>query len=145
MAEKHAKSATRKTNSRSRHALRDAGSSKFEDAATYKRNSKTKAKSGVNANSELADSIATGLKQAIAYAKGKPAPGTILHKTVDVAAIRDRTGLSQSEFAKRFGLDVTAVQAWEQGRRAPERTARVLLQVIDSDPRAVIEALRRAS
>ena len=36
---------------------------------------------------------------------------------------------------------VRAVQEWEQGRRVPDRAARVLLTVIDRDPEAVVRAL----
>ena len=39
------------------------------------------------------------------------------------------------------GLDVRAVQEWEQGRRVPDRAARVLLTVIDRDPESVVRAL----
>jgi putative transcriptional regulator len=58
---------------------------------------------------------------------------------VDVAKLRHRLGLSQSGFAR--GLDVTAIHAWEQGRRRPDRTARILLAVIASEPAAVRRAL----
>lgn len=60
---------------------------------------------------------------------------------VDVAALRARMDLSQVAFAREFGLDVTAVQAWEQGRRRPDRTARILLAVIATEPGAVRRAL----
>ena len=40
-----------------------------------------------------------------------------------------------------FGLDVDAVQAWEQHRRRPDRTARILLAVIAREPEAVRRAL----
>ena len=53
------------------------------------------------------DSISIGLNQALAYAQGKTA-GARLHKIeipeVDVALIRQKTGLSQSDFAKASGL-----------------------------------------
>jgi len=49
--------------------------------------------------------------------------------------------LSQSAFARTFGLDLGAVQAWEQGRRQPDRAARILLAVIASEPGAVLRAL----
>jgi putative transcriptional regulator len=65
-------------------------------------------------------------------------------EAVDVAALRHALGLSQAAFARRFGLDVTAVQAWEQGRRRPDRTARVLLAVIAREPEAVRRALAAA-
>ena len=62
---------------------------------------------------------------------------------VDVAKLRRRLGLSQSGFARAFGLDVTAIHAWEQGRRRPDRTARILLAVIANEPTAVRRALAK--
>ena len=58
-----------------------------------------------------------------------------------LVAIRKRLKLSRRNFAERFGLDTRAVQDREQGRRVPERAARVLLTVIDRDPEAVRRAL----
>lgn len=60
---------------------------------------------------------------------------------VDVRAIRARTGLSQTAFAKRFGFSASAIREWEQGRRQPEAAARVLLLVIASKPEVVEEVL----
>ena len=51
--------------------------------------------------------------------------------------------LSRQKFVDRFGLDARAVQEWEQGRRIPDRAARVLLTVIDRDPEAVARALNK--
>ena len=58
-----------------------------------------------------------------------------------IVALRKRMKLSRRKFADRFGLDTRAVQDWEQGRRVPDRAARVLLTVIDRDPEAVVRAL----
>lgn len=58
-----------------------------------------------------------------------------------IVALRKRMKLSRRNFADSFGLDVRAVQEWEQGRRVPGRAARVLLTVIDRNPEAVIRAL----
>lgn len=58
-----------------------------------------------------------------------------------IRALRKRLKLSRRQFAQRFGLDVRAVQDWEQGRRVPDRSARVLLTVIDREPDAVERAL----
>ena len=58
-----------------------------------------------------------------------------------ILALRRRMKLSRQKFADRFGLDVRALQDWEQGRRVPDRAARVLLTVIDRDPEAVMRAL----
>ena len=57
-----------------------------------------------------------------------------------IRALRKRLKLSRQEFADRFGLDARALQDWEQGRRVPDRSARVLLTVIDHDPEAVERA-----
>lgn len=58
-----------------------------------------------------------------------------------IVALRKRMKLSRQKFADRFGLDARAIQDWEQGRRVPDRAARVLLTVIDRDPEAVVRAL----
>jgi len=63
-----------------------------------------------------------------------------------VRALRARLGLSQAEFARRFGFTVDTVQQYEQGRRVPSGPAATLLRVIAADPGAVTRALdpRRA-
>jgi putative transcriptional regulator len=58
-----------------------------------------------------------------------------------IIQLRKRMKLSRRGFAERFGLDARAIQDWEQGRRVPDRAARVLLTVIDRDPESVVRAL----
>jgi len=60
---------------------------------------------------------------------------------VELLRLRVRFGLSQARFARAFGLDVTAVAAWEQGRRRPNRMACILFAVIAHEPEAVRRAL----
>ena len=62
-------------------------------------------------------------------------------QTVDVASIRKRLALSQQQFADRFGFSVASVRDWEQGRRRPERAARLLLKVIEMERPAVERVL----
>lgn len=87
-------------------------------------------------------SIISGARQALDYARGAR-EGFFAHvpEEIDVAAIRGRLGLSQAEFAARFGFKLDAVQNWEQGRRRPEGAARAYLRVIDREPDAVRRAL----
>jgi putative transcriptional regulator len=88
--------------------------------------------------------IVAGLNDALAHARGElklPSYAVTVPEHVDVAAVRRRLGLSQIAFARTFGLDVTALHAWEQGRRRPDRAARALLAVIAKEPRAVLRAL----
>jgi DNA-binding transcriptional regulator YiaG len=60
---------------------------------------------------------------------------------VDVRAIRENLGLSQADFAARFGLELDTIRNWEQGRYAPDRAAVVLLAVIEHYPEAVDASL----
>jgi putative transcriptional regulator len=92
--------------------------------------------------SKSGQSIIRGARQALAYARGASA-GFIAHvpDEVDVIAIRRGLGLSQSEFAARFGFSLDALQNWEQGRRRPDGAARAFLRVIEREPDAVLRAL----
>ncbi len=61
-----------------------------------------------------------------------------------VRGIRGRLGMTQQEFATRFGFSVNTVRHREQGRRVPEGPTRAYLLVIDREPKAVEKALRIA-
>lgn len=83
-------------------------------------------------------------RQALAIAKGEADPATFrahVPETVDVRAIRSKTGLTQKSFAVRYGLSLRTLQEWERGARSPEGPARALLVVIDREPEAVNRAL----
>lgn len=94
--------------------------------------------------SALGRRLVAGFAEALAHARGEidlPSYTVTVPDRIDVAKLRHRLGLSQSAFARAFGLDVTAIHAWEQGRRRPDRTARILLAVIAKEPSAVRRAL----
>ena len=61
--------------------------------------------------------------------------------SLDVRGIRTRLGLSQQAFAARFRFPLGSLRNWEQGRRHPDGSARLLLRVIDREPEAVLRAL----
>lgn len=84
--------------------------------------------------------IAAGLVDAIALAEGDASRGRV-HHPVDVKAIRKASGMTQQVFASTYGFTVGALRDWEQGRKRPERTARVLLRVIADAPDAVARAV----
>lgn len=86
--------------------------------------------------------ILAALREATEWAGGAETGG-ILHEFPDTKAIRTRLGLTQAAFAERFGLALGSVRDWEQGRTAPDRPARVLLQVIAHNPEAVAAAIRQ--
>ncbi|HEY3077011.1 MAG TPA: helix-turn-helix domain-containing protein, partial [Burkholderiales bacterium] len=65
-------------------------------------------------------------------------------RVVDVKSVRERTGLTQEQFAATFAISLGALRHWERGDRKPRGTALVLLNVIAKDPQAVLRALERA-
>jgi putative transcriptional regulator len=64
---------------------------------------------------------------------------------VDVKAIRAKSGMSQSQFARRFGFSTRTLQDWELGRAKPPSAVRAYLMVIDRFPEAVEKALLGAA
>ncbi|MGD9885783.1 MAG: helix-turn-helix domain-containing protein [Reyranella sp.] len=97
--------------------------------------------------SKVATSIRRGLEEAVAYAQGQADARTYrvhVPAAIDVKAIRTRLGMTQEEFAGRFGFSVNTLRHWEQGLRQPEGPTRAYLQVIDRAPEAVQKALQAA-
>ena len=88
--------------------------------------------------------ISEGLEDAIAHAKGRKAKAKE-HRMdpIDVKSIRKKTGMSQQRFCASFGISIGTLRHWEQGLRSPRGTARVLLKVVDHNPRAVIKAIEQ--
>ncbi len=90
------------------------------------------------------DKIAAGLNDAIDIVEGRADPGSFrIHvpQDVDVKSIRQHMGLSQTAFAAKYGFPAATVRDWEQGRRRPEASARILLRIIERRPDAVEDAL----
>ena len=88
--------------------------------------------------------VETALGEVLAHVRGEvELPCRIVDDPAaeHILALRKRMKLSRRKFADRFGLDARALQEWEQGRRVPDRAARVLLTVIDRNPEAVVRAL----
>ncbi len=92
--------------------------------------------------------IIASLNEAVDWAEGKIVQArvtTVNVPDVDVRALRRKLGLSQSQFADRFGFQPATLRNWEQGRTRPDGPARVLLAVISCHPEAVEDALKKAS
>jgi putative transcriptional regulator len=88
--------------------------------------------------------IVEGLKAAVAFSRGEislPVRIVKVPPPVDVGKIRAKSGLSQAEFAARYGFSHRTLQEWEQGRVKPDGATRAYLTVIDRNPQAVQAAL----
>lgn len=87
--------------------------------------------------------ISAGLRDAVSHAKGNRTKAKVHRpKPIDVRAIREKTGMSQQRFCATFGISLGTLRHWEQGLRTPRGAARVLLRVVDHNPKAVIKAVR---
>jgi len=96
----------------------------------------------------VGESVIEGLKQAIAWTRGEndDVRVTLVYvPEVNVREVRTKMGLSQAQFATRFGLPPATLRNWEQGRSRPDAPTRVLLAVIAKHPEAVEDVLRKAS
>jgi putative transcriptional regulator len=94
---------------------------------------------------KVADSIRRGLQEAVSYAEGgvdERAYRVHVPEKIDVRAIRASLGMTQEEFAGRFGFSVNTLRHWEQGSRQPEGPTRAYLRVIERAPKAVRKALQ---
>ncbi len=97
--------------------------------------------------SKVGSRIIASLNEAVAWAEGKDVPvrvTTVEVPMIDVRTLRRKLGLSQSEFAAKFGFPPATLKNWEQGRTRPDGPARVLLAVLARHPEAVEDALRKA-
>ena len=59
--------------------------------------------------------------------------------------IRRALGLTQEQFATRFGIPLGTLRDWEQGAAEPDAAARAYLTVIGRNSAAVAEALHPAT
>ncbi len=81
------------------------------------------------------------LLQSIREMKAGKAARTTLAMPNEVAAARQKTGLSQAQFAKALHISARTLQEWEQGRRQPSGAAQALIQIAFRHPEVITEAL----
>jgi len=80
---------------------------------------------------------------AILRSEKKPSRRIVIGASA-VRTIRQRTKLSQSEFAHLIGVSIKTLQNWEQDRRRPAGPAAALLRIIAHEPQLAIRAIHRA-
>ncbi len=102
---------------------------------------KVRAKQGPSVGARIIE----GLEEAIAWSKGEEVGARVTQiqiPDVDVSALRHRMGLSQAQFAMKFGFPPATLRNWEQGRARPDAPTRVLLAVIAKHPESVEDVLK---
>ena len=60
---------------------------------------------------------------------------------IDAKAVREQTGLSQSEFARLMHVSIKTLQNWEQHRRNPTGPAAELLKIVSTAPEVALKSL----
>lgn len=93
----------------------------------------------------IAERTAIAIKQAGAHARGEKVDGAVVHKAIDVKAVRTKVNMTQDEFAASFGFSRGAVRDWEQGRKLPERTAITIMRMIELAPDIVKQAAKESA
>jgi putative transcriptional regulator len=90
------------------------------------------------------DQLLQSVKEGGAILRGEnKAPRRLKVGSPQVKAVREKTSLSQSEFAHLIGVSVKTLQNWEQDRRRPTGPAVALLRIIGQEPKLAIEAIHR--
>ena len=91
---------------------------------------------------ERFEELLASVREARAIERGQRAPSRVFAVTPgSVRELREGFGLTQQRFATLMGISVATLRNWEQGRRSPEGSARVLLQVVARHPEAVLETV----
>jgi putative transcriptional regulator len=93
---------------------------------------------------EIFEELLGSVREAGSILRGqnKPLRRTVLNPS-GIRAIRERTKLSQSEFASLIGVSVKTLQNWEQDRRRPTGPAAALLRIIAHEPGLAVRAIHR--
>lgn len=94
---------------------------------------------------EMFEELLDSVREAGAILRGekKPSRRTAIGAS-GVRTIREKTKLSQSDFARLIGVSVKTLQNWEQDRRRPAGPAAALLKIIAHEPRLAVKAIHRA-
>ena len=94
---------------------------------------------------QMFEELLGSVREAGAILRGQRKPSRRIGLgSTGVRAIRERTTLSQSEFAHLFGVSVKTLQNWEQDRRRPSGPASALLRIISHEPQLAVKAIHRS-
>jgi putative transcriptional regulator len=93
---------------------------------------------------QMFDELLGSVREGGAILRGEKKPSRrVVIGASGVRAIRQRTSLSQADFAGLIGVSVKTLQNWEQDRRRPTGPAAALLKIIGHEPQLAVKAIHR--
>jgi putative transcriptional regulator len=91
---------------------------------------------------DLFEGLVESLKEAVEISKEKRKPSRrFVVAPPEVKVVREKIGLTQTEFAGLMQVSIKTLQNWEQGRRNPTGPAAALLRIVASSPELAIKTL----
>ena len=81
------------------------------------------------------DDLVASIKEAGAIKRNEMKASRVIELELpDIKQVREKTGLTQAEFAARLHISARTLQNWEQGRRYPTGPAATLIRILDAHP-----------
>ena len=96
---------------------------------------------------EFGRSLEESLREVLAWKRGEIALEVVNIEPMPPArikAIRKKAAKSAKAFEARYGIAAATMNNWEQGRRAPDPAARLLLKAIEADPEFIERVAKSA-
>lgn len=92
------------------------------------------------AKRDIGQEILEGLREIKAHKAGQvKLRKHTLQPSPSASEVRTKLQLSQTAFAGLMGVSVRTLQDWEQGRRQPAGSARMLLRIAQQHPEVLLE------
>ncbi|WP_104498881.1 NadS family protein [Acinetobacter indicus] len=86
-------------------------------------------------DNNLFDDLVASIKEAGAIKRNEiKASRVTALELPDIKEVREKTGLTQAEFAARLHISARTLQNWEQGCRYPTGPAATLIRILDAHP-----------
>ncbi|WP_375581564.1 NadS family protein [Acinetobacter baumannii] len=86
-------------------------------------------------DNNLFDDLVASIKEAGAIKRKEIKASRVTELELpDIKEVREKTGLTQAEFAARLHISARTLQNWEQGRRYPTGPAATLIRILDAHP-----------
>lgn len=79
--------------------------------------------------------------QAVEAVNRRRGGGMSIDGADSIRELRTNLGLSQRQFASRYGFDLYVLKSWEAGRRLPDKANTLILNLIAFDPEGMADRI----